>query len=246
MKLPAGRGLVVKATGGAVPRRAPIDFAGVAERADLRALVVAELGPPDRSRKWRCPFHDDHNPSLGISPDGRRFRCWSGRCGVAGDALDWVMLRDGLDVVEAARKLDPSIGDDGPPPRPPAAQGPRRRRPDPAAAPPAVRPRLARSRVAGRRRRAGPPGRGPLWSPDGRDALDWLRGRGLEDHTIRRFRLGFLAAAGWTPPVPWPDGTVAGIHHERGILIPWPAPGAGTPPATCPTAGAGAGRTSAG
>ena len=54
--------------------------------------------------------------------------------------------------------------------------------------------------------------------------MAWLRGRGLENHTIARFHLGYLPAEGWTSPVPRPDGTIAGIRHERGILIPWPAP----------------------
>lgn len=201
---------------------APIDFAAVADRADLRALVTADLGPPDRSRKWRCPFHDDHNPSLGISPDGRRFKCWSGRCGASGDALDWVRLREDLSVVEAARKLDPSIGAEvlrrdrpaaGPGPTAPAR---------PAAPPPAWHGAEWQAAVEDLIALA----EQTLWSPEGRPFLDWLRARGLADATIRRFRLGALPAEGWTAPVPRPDGAVAGIRHERGILLPWAAPGA--------------------
>jgi hypothetical protein len=202
------------------PETSTIDFVAVADRADLRALVVADLGPPDRSRKWCCPFHDDRRPSLGISPDGRRFRCWSGRCGATGTALDWLMLRDGLSVVEAARLLDPTL-DAGhadrlrtssrpkPPARPPA--------PPPAWQVPAWQATISELVDLAERN---------LWGSAGRDALTWLRARGLEDHTIRRFRLGFLDVEGWTRPVPWPDGTVAGLRHKRGVVLPWLAPGA--------------------
>ena len=65
-----------------------------------------------------------------------------------------------------------------------------------------------------------------LWDKTGRDAMAWLRGRGLDGNTISRFRLGYLPDEGWTAPAPKADGTIAGIHHERGILIPWLAPGA--------------------
>jgi hypothetical protein len=202
----------------------PIDFAAVAARADLRALVESDLGPPDRSRKWRCPFHDDHSPSLGLTPDGRRFKCWSGRCGATGTALDWLMQREGLSIVEAAKALDPSLDDgrsdrDRRPAKPKPAKPARVQAEAPPPAWTSPEWQAAVDELVGR-------AEADLWSSDGREALAWLHGRGLEDFTIRMFRLGFLPDEGWTRPVPWPGGTVAGIHHERGILVPWVAPGA--------------------
>jgi DNA primase len=205
----------------------PIDFAAVAARADLRALVEADLGPADRSRRWRCPFHADHRPSLSITPDGRRFKCWSGRCGATGTALDWVMLRDRVSVVEAARKLDPSIGDDAPA---------RRTKPAPRPAPPlqvlAPAPPSApawhdpawQATVSGLIEQA----EAILWGAEGRPFLGWLRGRGLDDGTIRRFRLGALPVPVTSAPLvalSGPDGRPRPIRAERGILIPWVAPG---------------------
>ena len=63
-----------------------------------------------------------------------------------------------------------------------------------------------------------------LWSAEGRDALAWLRARGLADHTIRRFRLGFSA-----------DG-MAGRSAPRGIVIPCGHAG-GMAPASRPKVG---------
>ena len=199
----------------------PIDFADVIARADLRALIEADIGPPSRSRKWLCPFHDDHDPSLALDRQGRRWRrwrCWS--CGAKGDALDWVARRNNCTVVEAVRYLDPvRYGVAAPKRRPPPP------RPEPAA--PRVAPRPAwtggewQSAFDGlvvEAERA-------LWSSGGREALAWLRGRGLEEWTITRFRLGFLAGDGRTAPVEFPGGECRPLAYVRGILIPWAAPG---------------------
>jgi hypothetical protein len=54
-----------------------------------------------------------------------------------------------------------------------------------------------------------------LWSPEGRDALAYLEGRGLTAETIRRHRLG------WAPQVMLPKGDGAGCWRAGGIVIPW-------------------------
>ena len=63
-----------------------------------------------------------------------------------------------------------------------------------------------------------------LWAPGGQDALAWLYARGLADHTIRRFALGFVATNRWSDPL----DALAGrrLWAPRGIVIPWAAPGA--------------------
>jgi CHC2 zinc finger/Toprim-like len=199
---------------------ASIDFAGVVARAGLRTILEADLGPAKvigGRPHWHCPFHADGNPSLYTFDGGRRWRCWP--CGLVGDVLDYLARRDGITALDAAKLLEPDAG-----------TGTRRPRlaTTPRPAPPLLEKvavwqatdwQAAVAELVARAEEA-------LWEPGGRDALDWLRGRGLEDHTIRRFRLGFLATEGWTAPVSWPGGAVAGIHHERGILLPWVAPGA--------------------
>ena len=69
---------------------------------------------------------------------------------------------------------------------------------------------------------------GILWSPTGRGALDWLRARGLEDDTIRWFRLGFIPIAKPTKVslecLPDRSGHPSSIYVPRGVTIPWAAP----------------------
>ncbi len=42
-----------------------------------------------------CPFHDDKQPSLVISPDKNLWHCL-GACNEGGDMIRWVMKREGL------------------------------------------------------------------------------------------------------------------------------------------------------
>jgi hypothetical protein len=69
-----------------------------------------------------------------------------------------------------------------------------------------------------------------LWSDEGRDALDWLRRRGLEVETIRHFRLGFFPAPHRTvksvPGLFDKRGNPSQLRAVRGVTIPWLAPGA--------------------
>jgi hypothetical protein len=54
-----------------------------------------------------------------------------------------------------------------------------------------------------------------LWTPEGKDALEYLRGRGLSDETIKAARLG------WTPNASVP--IEGGVRYWRvaGVVIPW-------------------------
>ena len=82
-----------------------------------------------------------------------------------------------------------------------------------------------------------------------------LRGRGLTDHTIYRFRLGYVSEGYFTQAVealgPSVNGKPRGIHVARGITIPWVAPGStynapkGDPPRGWAATSAGLPRISA-
>jgi hypothetical protein len=206
-----------------------IDFGVIAHIADLTAVITADLGPPARGGKWLCPYHDDHRPSLAMTPDKRHWRCWA--CGEHGDALDWLAKRDGIDLVEAARRLDPSaVGDRSRAKSPTAARGASaatRPMPDTSAAPePAWRNPEWQATVDQIITEA----EAVLWTPDGRRALRWLRSRGMADHTIKRFRLGFNPRDFRTAPIEvlgrYDRGEPRRICVRRGVTIPWVAPGA--------------------
>ena len=50
-----------------------------------------------------CPFHEEANPSFTIYPDSQSYYCWG--CGSSGTVLDYVSVRDGLSLADAARSL---------------------------------------------------------------------------------------------------------------------------------------------
>ena len=51
----------------------------------------------------RCPAHDDHNPSMRVTPAKGLFHCMS--CGAAGNAIQFVAKKENLTVKEAALRL---------------------------------------------------------------------------------------------------------------------------------------------
>lgn len=55
-----------------------------------------------------CPFHNDTNPSLTVSPERQSYKCWS--CLEGGDCFSWVMKQDGLDFFGALKLLAERAG----------------------------------------------------------------------------------------------------------------------------------------
>ena len=65
-----------------------------------------------------CPFHDDREPSLVISPAKNLWHCM-GACAAGGSVIDWVMRAEGISfrhAVELLRAGEPVSGRAGPPP----------------------------------------------------------------------------------------------------------------------------------
>lgn len=63
----------------------------------------------------RCPFHDDHTPSLVISPDKNLWHCM-GACQTGGTAIDWVMKAEGVSfrhAVELLKNESPALAATG-------------------------------------------------------------------------------------------------------------------------------------
>jgi DNA primase len=62
-----------------------------------------------------CPFHEDHNPSLVISPTKNLWHCLG--CGKGGSAIDWVEKCHGVSfrhAIELLRANHPSLAAPGP------------------------------------------------------------------------------------------------------------------------------------
>lgn len=66
-----------------------IDISAVLEHLGSPVEVLERHGIPTRRRMARCPFHEDHEPSLSCfkGKDGReRWKCHG--CNISGDAID--------------------------------------------------------------------------------------------------------------------------------------------------------------
>jgi hypothetical protein len=199
-----------------------IDWNAIRDRIDLARVATAILGPApgrrgERGRRlwWRCPFHEDKNPSLGIEPGKPWWRCYG--CGEHGDAANLVMRINKVAFPEAVRvvaELAGIVAPSGPfaSPTPRPAIPPAASKPTKTASPPPVEPSglpLADAlalvtEAAGR-----------LWTPEGAKALAYLCGRGLNDETIKAARLGV------TPGVMIPTREGDRSWSVRGITIPW-------------------------
>jgi DNA primase len=56
----------------------------------------------------RCPWHDDHKPSLQVNPSRQSWKCWV--CNIGGDVFSFVMKREGVEFPEALRILADRAG----------------------------------------------------------------------------------------------------------------------------------------
>lgn len=213
-----------------------IDFNVIAEQADLPTLM-SRAGVEVRNGKALCPFHDNSNtPAMTVFRIGGRWRFDCKACGAKGDAIGFVSQWDRITPIEAALKLG-GVGRDDVQSKAPGVLQER---------PPRVSTGLStpNTRTLSSGAYKPPPDLpGPwadaewqdvadeiicraeerLWSPAGRDALEWLRTRGLLDFTIRRFRLGFIAERESSDPIKiLSDGDrPGGITAHRGITLPW-------------------------
>ena len=59
----------------------------------------------NRSGMARCPFHEDHNPSMKVDD---RFYCFG--CGTSGDVIDFTARLFGISLKNAAQKLSADFG----------------------------------------------------------------------------------------------------------------------------------------
>lgn len=118
-----------------------------------------------------CPFHNEKTPSFTVYPENGSFYCFG--CGVGGDVITFVRRMENLDYMEAVKQLADRAGmalpEDG------------------------YDDSLAKKRTAvlSANRAAAKFFHSQLFTPQGRQALDYFLGRGLSMETIRHFGLGF-------------------------------------------------------
>jgi len=73
--------------------------------------VVSEhvsLKKKGREMVGLCPFHEDHKPSMNVSPVKQIFKCFA--CGAGGDVLKFVQMRENLTFPQAVERLAERAG----------------------------------------------------------------------------------------------------------------------------------------
>ncbi len=141
----------------------------------MPGLVGRRVKLTRSGRNWKglCPFHGEKSPSFYVYDDS--FHCFG--CGAHGDAFAYVMRAEGGGFMDAVERLAAEAGMDVPKPSPEAAARDRRARD--------LHDVLQAAEASYVRR---------LHTPEGAEALAYLRKRGLSDETIAKFGIGWSGA----------------------------------------------------
>ncbi|MSO91923.1 MAG: DNA primase [Rhodospirillales bacterium] len=125
-----------------------------------------------REHSGLCPFHKEKTPSFTVNEEKGFYHCFG--CGTHGSAIDFVMAVDGLGFREAVERLAEQAGIEIPADTPAARERDEKRK---------TLYQVMEAAAAYFER--------CLRMPESRGAMEYLRGRGLDDATIKHFRLGF-------------------------------------------------------
>ena len=180
----------------------------IRERVDLVQLIgqSVTLQRKGGSMVGLCPFHKEKTPSFGVVPHKNIFHCFG--CGASGDAFKFLQISRGLSFYEAVKELADQVGVEIEDKQVTEAERQRFKRRATLFDVCKEASRFFHSRL--------------MTSPEGRPALDYLRGRGITEETIRAFQLGFAPAkwdglqtylhkAGYAPAL----GVQAGLLKQR-------------------------------
>jgi DNA primase len=150
------------------------DVARVRAATDIVALIGEHSGLKRSGRRFvgLCPFHEEKTPSFSVNAEEGLYYCFG--CQASGDAITFVRETEHIDFVEAIRRLADRAGititEDE------AATAENRKR--------APIYKVLSEAVDWYHERL-------ISSPDAGAARDYLRSRGYDGETVRRFRLGW-------------------------------------------------------
>ena len=153
-----------------------VDFNQIRANADI-VKVISSYIPLKRSGKnfvGVCPFHDDTSPSMFVSPDKQIYKCFA--CGASGNVFTFVHNYENIEFKQAVKKVADLTGQ--------KVEG--------------LASEVLNKYVD--------PEKEVLYkifedltkyymyllkSTDGKEALDYLRNRGIDDTIIEEFQIGF-------------------------------------------------------
>src|SRR5471032_1146459 len=146
----------------------------IRRRTDLVALVGRRVKLVRKGRvMWGCcPFHGEKSPSFKVENERRAYKCFG--CGVGGDAFKWLIETEGLSFPEAVEKLAAEVGVELP-----------KWSPNDEAREQKKKSLYDIVELAAKFYEA------QLFEAGGREARDYLKGRGLDGAAAKQFRLGY-------------------------------------------------------
>ena len=181
------------------------DIQRLLQAVDIVELVgtYVALKPKGKEMLGLCPFHDDKKPSLSVSAGKQIYKCFA--CGAGGNAITFIMLRERLTFPEAVELLADRVG----------LQLTRREN--------VVSEEgsgYSRGDLEGANRWAARYFRGCYEDESqGRQAREYVEGRGIEEGMGRRFGIGW-AADSWDELVKaaGQDGPSSGLLEAVGLV----------------------------
>ncbi|MEE2752693.1 MAG: DNA primase, partial [Candidatus Latescibacterota bacterium] len=130
-----------------------------------------------RNHAGLCPFHDDHDPSFNVSQEKQIYKCFV--CGAGGNVYTFIREIEGISFVEAVRKVA-ELGN-MPIPEPDKRMQAKEEAFDPLYQSMDLARKYFNYLLTAK--------------PEGKQALDYLHGRGVDDETIEAFSLGYAPNA---------------------------------------------------
>src|ERR1700693_3823597 len=128
-----------------------------------------------------CPFHAEKTPSFSVHATRQFYHCFG--CGESGDVFAFIQKVENITFPEAVRLLAQKLGV----PMPKVSFS----------GPAEARDAQVRMALLDVHVRAAAFFQDCLRRPEGANAREYLKGRGLDDETIARFRIGYAPASGF-------------------------------------------------
>lgn len=143
-------------------------------RITLSSVIMRTTKLTRKGREWAacCPFHDEKTPSFYVNDQKQFYHCFG--CGAHGDVISWMTDQRGLSFIDAIKELASEAGMEVPAPDPVAARRAEKR-----------------AELVDVTTEAQDWFAANLQTAEGREALEYLKRRGLKPETLSEFGFGY-------------------------------------------------------